>query len=183
MASKSPARRQTLDHLSQTYGFTLEFIESGFPEDLPKEGLSALEYVKRTAKGKLDCITSQYVVITGDTIIVRDGVILEKPASKEEAMSWFKSYRCIDCISVAWIREGDKQECIAETSKIYFRENLTEDQIEGYFEAMPSYKDKAGAIDIDECISRGMIEGSISQGDLHCIHGFPLSSFKSLIEK
>jgi septum formation protein len=83
LASGSPRRRQLLI----AAGLTFEIIESGVPE-LHTDGEPARDYALRMAREKARAVSLRSpgaIVIGADTIVVRDGAILEKPASPDDA--------------------------------------------------------------------------------------------------
>ena len=83
LASGSPRRRQLLGDA----GFVFEVIESGFAEghigDEP-----ARDYALRMAREKARAVSSRdrtAIVVGADTVVVCDALILEKPASPDDA--------------------------------------------------------------------------------------------------
>lgn len=98
LASASPRRREIL---SAVVGPALEIIPSTFAEDLPK-GSSALEYVQLTARKKAEEVAarafsseagkpSPFILISTDTIVVKDDQILEKPGDAAHAFEMLSS--------------------------------------------------------------------------------------------
>ena len=74
---------------------------SGFKEDLDKNQMSVAEYVKRTSEGKLldklaevkqEYREENVVLVTGDTIVVHNCKIYEKPLDETEAFEMLKSF-------------------------------------------------------------------------------------------
>ncbi|KAG1704358.1 hypothetical protein DVH05_006366 [Phytophthora capsici] len=96
LASQSPRRLELL----RDCGLTFEVIPSTFEENLPKERFptpdlyvienakqKALEVLKRVAKDSNVDDKAPPVVIGCDTVVVQDGVILEKPKDEEDAFN------------------------------------------------------------------------------------------------
>ncbi|ETP14949.1 septum formation protein Maf [Phytophthora nicotianae CJ01A1] len=94
LASQSPRRLELL----RDCGLTFEVIPSTFEENLPKERFrtpdlyvienakqKALEVLNRVSRDKDDKLPT--VVIGCDTVVVQDGVILEKPKDEEDAFN------------------------------------------------------------------------------------------------
>ncbi|TMW63011.1 hypothetical protein Poli38472_005629 [Pythium oligandrum] len=92
LASQSPRRLELL----RECGLVFDVIPSTFEENLPKERfpspefyvlenarLKALEVIQREVKGK----ETPHLVIGCDTVVVHDGVILEKPADEDDAFA------------------------------------------------------------------------------------------------
>ncbi|CAI5477382.1 unnamed protein product [Closterium sp. Yama58-4] len=96
LASASPRRRELLSGL----GLTVDVIPSTFNEDLNKAAFaSAGDYAAETATHKAIEVSSKALraaqatgeapptlVIAADTVVEIDGELLEKPASKEDAI-------------------------------------------------------------------------------------------------
>ncbi|RLN45431.1 hypothetical protein BBJ29_004730 [Phytophthora kernoviae] len=98
LASQSPRRLELL----RDCGLTFEVIPSTFEENLPKERFAtpdlyvvenakqkALEVLNRVSKcsNEEDATKRPLVVIGCDTVVVHDGVILEKPKDEEDAFA------------------------------------------------------------------------------------------------
>jgi septum formation protein len=106
LASASPRRRQLLAQIGLTD--EVEVVPSSFAEDLPKAGLSPLEYCLRTATEKCVRVYEREVgdsgaiaargepalVLAADTVVVsRAGDVLEKPRSFAEHVGMLKMLR------------------------------------------------------------------------------------------
>ncbi|KAG6961324.1 hypothetical protein JG688_00009161 [Phytophthora aleatoria] len=96
LASQSPRRLELL----RDCGLTFEVIPSNFEENLPKERFptpdlyvienakqKAVEVLNRVSKDKDAGEKLPTVVIGCDTVVVQDGVILEKPKDEEDAFN------------------------------------------------------------------------------------------------
>jgi len=94
LASASPRR---LEILRDNGGLTnIVTKTSGFAEDMDKSVFaSPAAYVEEYAKQKAAFVRveepSADLVIGSDTVVVRDGIILEKPANVEEAVAMLAS--------------------------------------------------------------------------------------------
>jgi septum formation protein len=103
LASASPRRRALLAQIG--LADEVEVIPSSFAEDLPKTGLSPLEYCLRTATEKCVRVYEREVgsahergepalVLAADTVVVsRAGDVLEKPRSFAEHVAMLKMLR------------------------------------------------------------------------------------------
>ncbi len=83
LASNSPRRRSLLERAGLRFAVIPSRIPEGDPRDIPPE-----RYVRELAKAKaLDVARSHpdSWVIGADTVVVVDGAVLGKPASKEDA--------------------------------------------------------------------------------------------------
>ena len=96
LASSSPRR---VDILNNVLGLQAEVIPSTFPEDLDKSRFTPAEYVAENAKQKALEVYSRLrakgetrsLIVGADTVVVRDGAILEKPTSKDHAVQMLQS--------------------------------------------------------------------------------------------
>lgn len=88
------------DNVFVIQGLTFEVIPSTFEENLPKDQFSspdlyvmenakqkALEVLRRVFSDKESGAKSPIVVIGCDTVVVQDGVILEKPTDEQDAFN------------------------------------------------------------------------------------------------
>lgn len=162
LASKSPRRRELLTTIGVTdfevmpvgMADVLTFVE-GDEEQLPGE--SAENYVIRTAREKaLTAIAKiraegreSAPVLAADTVVISDGIVLGKPADREEARRFMQllSGRTHEVRTAVWV--GTDAENIASAvsvSRVTFT-SLSEEQIERYIATDEPY-DKAGGYGI-----------------------------------
>lgn len=151
LASQSPRRREILTMLQLP--FTVEV--STFEETLPKASFkTAADYAEANACGKAREVASRFpeadLIIGSDTIVVLDGMILEKPKSEADSYSMLKqlSGRSHVVISaVAMFGQGggigEPLKCFVETATVTFAE-LSDDTIQAYIRTGEP-KDKAGS--------------------------------------
>lgn len=100
LASQSPRRKQLLAQIGL---HNIEIIPSDHPEDIPKRGLSPLEYVLQTATAKALAVYKKEldspkgdpgIVISADTVVVDfNGRIMEKPRSEKDHVNMLKALR------------------------------------------------------------------------------------------
>ena len=162
LASKSPRRRELLTTIGVTdfevmpvgMADVLTFVE-GDEEQLPGE--SAENYVIRTAREKALAAIAKIraegrepaPVLAADTVVISDGIVLGKPADREEARSFMQllSGRTHEVRTAVWV--GTDAENIASAvsvSRVTFT-SLSEEQIERYIATDEPY-DKAGGYGI-----------------------------------
>jgi septum formation protein len=92
LASSSPRRKQLMDQLLPAVPFGC--IPSTFAENIPHGTLTPAEYATQTSLEKAKEVWAREaadVLISADTVVVRDGVILEKPASPAHAYAMLES--------------------------------------------------------------------------------------------
>jgi septum formation protein len=157
-------------------GVPFEVMESGFAEDMTLP-LSPEKMVQTFALGKALAVAKKEpdaVVIGADTILVRDGVILGKPKSADDAIAtlelWSgKSGSAFTGLAIVADGGEKKVEHVIET-KIFFRE-LTRKEIEAYV-ATGEPLAAAGSFTV---LGRGAPFVSRIEGDFYNIAGLPLS--------
>jgi septum formation protein len=147
LASGSPRRRQLLGEA----GFTFDVMESGAAEghvgDEP-----ARDYALRMAREKARVVSLRErnaIVVGADTVVVCDAIILEKPASPDDARRMLgmlsgRSHIVITAFALA--RDGTIVESEAVESRVTFR-ILGDAEIVEYV-ASGEPLDKAGAYGI-----------------------------------
>ncbi|PNY00578.1 maf-like protein [Trifolium pratense] len=100
LGSSSVARRKILSEMG--YEFTLmtaDIDEKSIRKDTPEELVTALAEAKADAiisklqtTGNQERVDEPTLLIAADTVVVYEGVIREKPSSKEEARQFLKDY-------------------------------------------------------------------------------------------
>ena len=88
LASKSPRRREILTNA----GLAFEVREADIAE-VRLEQESAIDYVQRLAREKAEALVREAgdIVLGADTVVVVDGLVLEKPASSDDAVSMLQA--------------------------------------------------------------------------------------------
>lgn len=145
LASKSPRRRYLLEQAGLAF--------SVIPSDIDETAVSISSpesYVRVLSEAKADNIAGKYPekwVIGADTIVLKDGVILEKPRSRAEARVMLKKLSGeVHLVFTGYaICCKTKNRKFSETIKteVLFK-NLTDEEIEWYIHTEEPF-DKAGA--------------------------------------
>jgi septum formation protein len=147
LASGSPRRRELLAKA----GIRFEVIESGVSENRDV-GESGREYALRLARDKalsVSRLNGEALVIGADTIVVCDGVILEKPADAAAAartLNMLSGNVHIVITAFAIARGGQVLESSPVESCVTFR-TLSDDEISAYIATGEPF-DKAGSYGI-----------------------------------
>jgi septum formation protein len=175
LASRSPRRI----HLLRQIGLSFTVQESGVDEHID-DGVGPEEAVRKLSFEKASHVAGRLrtgIVIGADTIVVLDGEILGKPASKEKAITMlsqlggrthtvFTGFALVDV-------ESKKSLVDYEKTDVTFR-RLGKKEIENYVQS-GSPMDKAGAYGIQDDYGAVFVE-KIS-GCFYTVVGFPLSKF------
>ena len=170
LASQSPRRRELLGKMG------LEFTTKA-PEidETALSGLPARQLVEALSREKALWAARQEdpeaIVIGSDTVVVRDGEILGKPASPAQAEEMLASLsgRSHEVCTGVTVCQGDRVVSQVEVTQVTFR-HLTPQEIARYVRTGEPM-DKAGAYGI-QGLGALLVEGI--QGDYSAVVGLPV---------
>lgn len=172
LASNSPRRKELLGGLGVTYEVkTLPNIDESYPK-----GLDAEEIPLHIARNKADAYRSMMqpneLIVTADTIVWLDGMVLGKPKDETDAC---RMLRCLSgkthqVVTGVCLTTLEKQKCFATVTDVTFAE-LTEEEI-NYYVSRYRPLDKAGAYGIQEWI--GYIGVQNISGSYFNVVGLPI---------
>ncbi len=178
LASASPRRQEILRGL----GLAFKVSPSQSPEPGFHPGESPARFVIRAARSKAREIGGRRragVVIAADTIVVRGGRLMGKPASREEARRMLRrlSGGWHEVLTGVCLRDcaTRREKCSHTVSRVHFR-RLRAGEIEWYLNT-GEHRDKAGAYAIQGYASLFIdrIEGCYFN-----VVGFPVFEFERL---
>jgi septum formation protein len=178
LASTSLRRAGLLRQL----GIDFEVIDPGDAEN--SHSPDPITYVKENAISKAEEVASKYpdrIVVAADTIVVLDGVIIEKPKSVEEA-KWMlrtlggRTHTVVSAIAVV-VKVRDHIDLKTEETRVAMR-RLDEDEISAYV-ATGESMDKAGAY-AAQGIGAVIIDGV--EGCFYNIVGLPVSLLYDMLK-
>ncbi len=189
LASGSPRRREILAGAGVKFEVLAldhkEDCRCTEPEELVKElagqkAEAAAEFLLKKAD-----LEEAALVIGADTVVAKDGKILGKPGTKEEAFSMLSllqgsSHQVFTGVSLAAVAEGKILEkfCFAEETKVHVV-CVEDEELRAYI-ATGEPMDKAGGYAIQGKFGR-YIEGI--EGDYYNVVGFPLCRFFRELKK
>ena len=179
LASKSPRRRELLSRIYPDF----EIIVSDADESLP-EGLAPAECAEAVAvrKGRAvaETITDDVLVVSSDTMVEIDGVILGKPESVADAhrMLAMLSGRRHNVHTGVAVHYRGRTFSGVDTTRVEFR-TLTDSEIDEYI-ATGEPMDKAGAYGIQ---GKGGALVSGYEGDFDTVVGLSLSLTERLVRE
>lgn len=170
LASQSPRRKELLGKMG------LEFTTKA-PEidETALSGLPARQLVEALSREKALWVARQEdpeaIVIGSDTVVVRDGEILGKPASPAQAEEMLSSLsgRSHEVCTGVTVCQGDRVVSQVEVTQVTFRA-LTAQEIAQYVRTGEPM-DKAGAYGI-QGLGALLVEGI--QGDYSAVVGLPV---------
>ena len=171
LASKSPRRRALLEQMGVR---DFRIVTPDIDEHMDR-GLPPAELVRQISLEKAQAVAAQAdpnaVIIAADTVVALDGVVLGKPADKEEAfrmLSLLSGNRHQVYTGLTVLR-GEQVFSQWEETAVTFR-SLTAEEIEAYI-ATGEPMDKAGAYGI-QGYGALFIEGI--SGDYYNVMGLPV---------
>ena len=172
LSSASPRRKELLEGLG--LDFTIDtgtsFIEQHAP-GTPLEQIPAL-----MAEGKSEGFHRQLaddeILLTSDTMVYCDGVVMGKPHSRDEAISMLHhlSGRVHHVTTAITLRGSHHKITVSDTAYVHFK-TLSDNEITYYVDNFKPF-DKAGAYGIQEWI--GYIGITKIEGSYFTIMGLPV---------
>lgn len=154
LGSGSPRRLQLLTGIGLHPNVMVSNAEEIYPDSL-QGGDIALFVAKTKAEALKDKLQESDVLITADTIVSLDNMILNKPGNKAEAVSMLKSLsgRSHEVYTGVCILSGDRNINFVVRSTVQFL-NLSDPLIETYIDRYKPF-DKAGSYGAQECLTEG----------------------------
>ena len=169
LGSNSPRRAELLESL----GFQFEIVSKSVNEDYPDD-LAPLLVAEFLAKKKATAFTPEQnqLVITADTVVIANEVVLGKPKDSEEAIKILNTLSGAEhqVVTGVCLKTNEREIVFREITKVTFG-HLTQDEIEHYVATCQPF-DKAGAYGIQEWIGKIGIQSI--EGDYYNVMGLPL---------
>ncbi len=179
LASNSPRRKQIL----KNNGYNFIVIPSNYEENISNKPYSS-DIVKNCAKNKAKAILNKTnknsIIISADTVVVSDNIILGKPKDKSDAIKMLNNLSGkthFVATAVCLINtKTNKVLTEIDTTEVTFRKLQNEDILK-YLENSKPY-DKAGSYGIqdenfDFCTN--------INGELDNVIGFPIKLFNTML--
>ncbi len=178
LASNSPRRKEIL----QKAGYNFEIISSNYDEKINNLKFSD-ELVENCAKQKaLDVqnrIGRDKLIISADTVVVLNDIILGKPKNEKDAFKMLKSLSCNTHFVATSICLAKDEKIITATQKTFVTfKNLSDDEILNYIQTKNPL-DKAGSYGIQDEGFDFVIE---LNGEINNVIGFPLNLFEEILK-
>ena len=129
-----------------------------------------------SAKGFAE--SAHMIIVSCDTVVVNDGIIIGKPRDRDDAKRILKSLsgKRHRVISAVCICKDGKYHLMSDTTYVKFRK-LSDEEIENYIDERKPY-DKAGSYGIQD--EKFDFVESI-EGSLDNVVGFPIEVFKEMV--
>lgn len=175
LASNSPRRKELLAGLGLPFDVrVISNIDESYPESLKGEDIPMYISAKKASAYK-DSLVGNELLITADTIVYLDGMVLGKPKNRNEALTMLRtlSGKTHDVITGVTLMTNVNKglfRSFASTSSVTFAQ-LSDDDICYYVDKYQPY-DKAGAYGIQEWI--GYIGVTRIEGSYFNVMGLPV---------
>ena len=181
LASNSPRRRELLGGLGYDYEVrVLDGIDESYPDTL--RGSEVAAYISRAkADAYRATMADDEIIITADTIVCLDDMVLGKPADEAEAVAMLRSLsgRTHQVYTGVTIVAAEQSSTFVSRSDVVFT-ILTDEEIAHY---VAHYRpmDKAGAYGIQEWI--GYIGVERIEGSYFNVMGLPVQRLYTELKK
>ena len=170
LSSNSPRRKELLSGLDLDFEVrVISGIDESYPTNLASENVP--EYIAKKKAAAYN-IAENELVITADTIVIVDNIILGKPQNDAEACQMLRmlSGRSHKVITGVCLTTVSRQRCFSVKSEVTFK-SLTDGEIDYYISKYHPL-DKAGAYGIQEWI--GYIGVTALNGSYFNVMGLPV---------
>ena len=172
LASNSPRRKELLGGLGIGYEVkTMPDIDESYPDGLCMEEVPV--YIARSkADAYRPLMQPDELIITADTIVWLDGVVMGKPKDEEEACDMLRrlSGQTHQVVTGVCLTTIDRQQSFPTVTDVTF-DRLTEEEITHYVSRYQPM-DKAGAYGIQEWI--GYVGVRSIKGSYFNVVGLPI---------
>jgi len=148
LASKSPRRQELLRQMDIDFRIVLKEVDESYPGNLSPEEVAV--YIAEKKARAYDGTLTDEAILTADTIVCIDDLILGKPDDEAHAIEMLKrlSGRVHKVVTGVCIVHKGEYNLFHEVSEVFFR-TLTNEEIIHYVTRYKPY-DKAGAYGIQE---------------------------------
>lgn len=181
LASNSPRRRELLSGLGVDYEVKIvPGIDETYPESLNGEEIPVY-IAQEKANAYRASLQPDELVITADTIVYVDGMVLGKPVDEADACRMLRmlSGRTHQVITGVCLTTVDFQKSFASVTEVTF-DTLSDEEI-GYYVEKYRPMDKAGSYGVQEWI--GCVGVTGLKGSYYNVMGFPVQRlYKELKE-
>ena len=180
LASQSPRRHQMLKELGLDFKIQTKDVEEVYPDYLKGEEIP-IYLAKLKAEAFVLDMNEKELVITADTIVCVDDMVLGKPKDRDDAVKMLKtlSGRSHQVISGVCLKSKDKEVAFSTTTHVHFKE-LSIEEINYYIDNYKPF-DKAGAYGIQEWIGFVGIDGI--EGSYFNVVGLPIQRLYQELSK
>jgi len=180
LASKSPRRKELLAGLDLPFEVIVHEVDEIFPDGLPMEEIPVY-LAKLKAEPFFNELKNDTLVITADTIVWIDGIVLGKPNDYEHAAEMLRQLSGKKHVVVTGVclTTKEKQVAFSASTDVWFKD-LNNDEIDYYLKNYQPY-DKAGSYGVQEWI--GYIAIERIEGSYFNVMGLPVQRLYEELKK
>lgn len=171
LGSASPRRKQLIEELGISCEVRKKNIDENYPEEL--DVYKVPEYLAELkSKPLIEGLSEKEVLLTSDTVVIKENEIMHKPKNAEEARVMLKrlSGSTNEVVTGVCLTSRKNRSIFSSITKVYFAE-LRDEDIEYYIGHYKPF-DKAGAYGIQEWI--GQIGVMRIEGCFYNVMGLPV---------
>lgn len=172
LSSNSPRRKELLAGLNIPFEIrVIEDIDETYPKSLNVNEIA--QYIsKKKAEAYHKVISDDELVITADTVVIKDDMVMGKPIDRNEAQEMLHRLGggTHQVITGVCLTSKDFQRCFSVTTDVTFK-TFTDEEINYYIDNYRPF-DKAGAYGIQEWI--GYIGVTALNGSYFNVMGLPV---------
>lgn len=176
LASGSPRRKELLEQIGLQPVVIKSTVEEIITKTAPDE--MVMELSSQKCLDVAQSIKEEAVILGADTIVVKDGEILGKPDSEDDAISMLRSlqgrsHQVYTGVTLAWINDGEvsRTKTFAVCTEVTVSP-MTEEEIRAYV-ATGDPMDKAGAYGIQGIFAKHVEK---IHGDYNNVVGLPVAA-------
>lgn len=172
LASKSPRRQQLLREAHIPFIVKTRSIDEVFPESMALPEVAAFLAEQKAEAAKIFLEDSHDILLTADSTVVMEDIILNKPANAREAAEMLRliSGRMHTVYTGVCLMNLEQKKVFTGISDVYF-DPFSEEEIQFYIENFQPF-DKAGSYAIQEWI--GLCKSYRIEGTFANIMGLPV---------
>ena len=180
LASQSPRRKELLEKLGYSFTQRSKEVDESYPKDMEIEKVASYLSEKKASAYQSDLKVDE-LLITSDTIVCVDNLILGKASDKVEAKKMLKrlSGKTHHVITGVTLTNPAKQSTFSVKTKVEMKV-FSDKELEYYINNFQPF-DKAGAYGIQEWI--GFIGVKNLNGSFYNVMGLPLKELYEEIIK
>ncbi len=173
LASKSPRRHQIFREAGLAFEIVNIEAEEDFPDYLVRE--QVCEFLASHKASHFTENLGHQILVTADTIVCLGNRVINKPASKDEAVEMLTalSGKTHEVFTGVCMRNAERQHVFHERSEVEFYP-LSRKEIDYYIEAYKPF-DKAGAYGVQDWM--GYMGVKKINGCFYNVMGFPMARF------
>ena len=179
LASKSPRRKELLSLLDLDFKIITADIDETMDSTLPvSDEVARLSFDKAAAIKPQ--VSDDTIIISADTVVELDGVVMGKPKNKDDAFKMLKSLsgNTHNVLSGVTVMQGEKHVSKTVVTQVNFRD-ISDDEINAYIETLEPM-DKAGSYGIQ---GRGSKFVSGIVGDYFNVVGLPVCELSLMLKE